>query len=173
MNANATLLRQEIAKYLLKIMVNENLIPKTETVYEIKDEYKIPSFEEFMKTYENDGNLNYDDLNSDIAGEAKGYGPCPNSNQDKATARGIGVGAAIATGVLSFFCPPAGLAVAGTYAAIGTAAKVTSHVAKDERVRDGAEIFDITFGFASKGGLAKDVNKGAGFGGNCINHVHK
>jgi len=31
-------------------MVNENLIPKTETVYELKNE--IPSFEEFMKSYE-------------------------------------------------------------------------------------------------------------------------
>lgn len=33
-------------------MVNENLIPKTETVYELKNE--TPSFEEFMKTYESD-----------------------------------------------------------------------------------------------------------------------
>ena len=33
-------------------MVNENQIPKTETVTEIKEEYRTPSFEEFMKTYE-------------------------------------------------------------------------------------------------------------------------
>src|SRR3954451_23766466 len=33
-------------------MINENLIPQTETVYELKEEYKVPSFEEFMKTYE-------------------------------------------------------------------------------------------------------------------------
>jgi len=33
-------------------MVNENIIPKTETVYELKN--KIPSFEEFMKTYQSD-----------------------------------------------------------------------------------------------------------------------
>jgi len=44
-------------------MVIENQIPKTETVYELKEEYKIPSFEEFMKTYEG-GDLNYDNLNS-------------------------------------------------------------------------------------------------------------
>jgi hypothetical protein len=31
---------------------NNNLMPKTETVCEIKDEYKIPTYEEFMKTYE-------------------------------------------------------------------------------------------------------------------------
>jgi hypothetical protein len=30
---------------------NNNNIPKTETIYELKEEYKIPSFEEFMKTY--------------------------------------------------------------------------------------------------------------------------
>ena len=54
-------------------MVIENQIPKTETVYELKNE--IPSFEEFMKTYENDDNLNYDDLNGGNAGEVKGYGP--------------------------------------------------------------------------------------------------
>jgi ribosome-associated toxin RatA of RatAB toxin-antitoxin module len=33
-------------------MVNENLIPKTETVYELKNE--IPSYEEFIKTYKVD-----------------------------------------------------------------------------------------------------------------------
>ncbi|CAI2196569.1 17665_t:CDS:2 [Funneliformis geosporum] len=60
-------------------MVNENIIPKTETVYELKDKYEVPSFEEFMKTYQSDGNLNYDDLNSSNVGESKGYGPCSNS----------------------------------------------------------------------------------------------
>lgn len=47
-----------------------------ETVYEIKEDYKVPSFEEFMKTYEVDENLNYDDLSSGSVGEVKGYGPC-------------------------------------------------------------------------------------------------
>jgi len=60
-------------------MVYENKIPievkkPFETVYELKNE--VPSYEEFMKTYENDGNLNYDDLNSGSVGEAEGYGPC-------------------------------------------------------------------------------------------------
>ena len=53
-------------------MVIENQIPKTEMVYELKN--KIPSFEEFVKTYENDGNVNYDDLNSGDVGEVKGMG---------------------------------------------------------------------------------------------------
>jgi len=55
-------------------MVNENIIPKTETVYELKNE--IPSFEEFMKSYEVDESLNYDDLSSSDISEVKGYGPC-------------------------------------------------------------------------------------------------
>jgi len=60
-------------------MVNNNGIPievkkPFETVYELKNE--IPSFEEFMKTYENDANLNYADLSGGSVGEVKGYGPC-------------------------------------------------------------------------------------------------
>ena len=54
-------------------MVNENNIPKTETVYELKNE--IPTFEEFMKNYQADDNLNYGDLNSGDIGTPKGYGP--------------------------------------------------------------------------------------------------
>lgn len=63
-------------------MVNNNQIPievnkkPVETVYEIKDEYKVPSFEEFMKSYESDGSLNYSDLESGNVGEVGGYGPC-------------------------------------------------------------------------------------------------
>jgi hypothetical protein len=41
-------------------------------VYELKNE--VPSFEEFMKTYEEP--VNYDDLNSWDIGSSKGYGPC-------------------------------------------------------------------------------------------------
>ncbi|CAG8820936.1 9532_t:CDS:2 [Racocetra persica] len=61
-------------------MVNENLKPIIENkpfeiVQELKDEYKIPSYEEFVKGYENDGNLNYGDLSGGSVGEVKGYGP--------------------------------------------------------------------------------------------------
>lgn len=58
-------------------MVNENLTPKTEMVYELKNE--ILSYEEFMKTYQTDENLNYDDLSGGDISEVKGYGPCRNS----------------------------------------------------------------------------------------------
>jgi len=67
-------------------MVNNNGIPieinkkPIETVYEIKgDEYKIPSFEEFMKDYQVDEKVNYDDLSGGSVGEVKGYGPCSGS----------------------------------------------------------------------------------------------
>ena len=61
-------------------MVKNNEIPievnkkPFETVYEIKNE--IPSFEEFMKTYENDGTLNYDDLENSGVETPKVFGPC-------------------------------------------------------------------------------------------------
>jgi len=55
--------------------INLNKPKPVEIVHELKDEYKIPSFEEFMKTYEGDGNLNYTDLSGGV-GEVKGYGPC-------------------------------------------------------------------------------------------------
>jgi len=47
-----------------------------ETVQEVGANYEIPSYEEFMKNYENDGNLNYADLSGGDVGEVKGYGPC-------------------------------------------------------------------------------------------------
>src|SRR5688572_29033852 len=53
-----------------------------ETVYELKNEMQsivgdqTPSFDDFMKNYEYDDNLNYDDLSSGGIGEAKGHGPC-------------------------------------------------------------------------------------------------
>jgi hypothetical protein len=65
-------------------MVKNNGIPVEvnkkpfETVYELKNE--IPTYEEFMKIYENDANLNYDDLSDGSIGEFKGYGPCTSSN---------------------------------------------------------------------------------------------
>lgn len=47
-------------------MVNNNGIPievkkPFELVQELKDENKIPSYEEFLKNYESDGSLNYED----------------------------------------------------------------------------------------------------------------
>ena len=60
-------------------MVNNNGIPievkkPVETVYELKNEYKVPSYEEFIKTYES--GANYADLEGGDIGEVGGYGPC-------------------------------------------------------------------------------------------------
>jgi len=65
-------------------MVKENLIIKNEKPFEIVQEVnnEIPSYEEFMKTCENDGNVNYDDLSGGDVGEVRGYGPCYYSNPD-------------------------------------------------------------------------------------------
>jgi hypothetical protein len=53
-----------------------------ETVQELKDKYEIPSWEEFAKNYESNGNLNYDDLSNGDIGTQKGYGPCSYANKD-------------------------------------------------------------------------------------------
>jgi len=65
-------------------MVNENnninLIAKEnyKKVEEVREiENKVPSFEEFMKSYE--GGVNYADLSSGDIRDSEGYGPCKNS----------------------------------------------------------------------------------------------
>src|SRR6185369_10421740 len=55
---------------------NGNLIPKEnyKQVEEIREiDYKVPSYEEFMKNYE--GKVNYDDLSGGDISVGKGYGP--------------------------------------------------------------------------------------------------
>jgi hypothetical protein len=64
-------------------MPKEYTTPKTEEVREIDNKYEIPSFEEFMKTYEKDENLNYADLESGGLGGVKGYGPMPRYQQQQ------------------------------------------------------------------------------------------
>lgn len=60
---------------------NENLVNNKAQIEEVREiDNEIPSFEEFMKTYENDANLNYDDLSGGSVGEAEGYGPCSRSD---------------------------------------------------------------------------------------------
>jgi len=63
-------------------MVIENQIPKTETVYELKNE--VPSYEEFISNYEVDEKI-IDSYQSEFRnygslGEVKGCGPCTSSN---------------------------------------------------------------------------------------------
>jgi len=64
--------------------VNLNKPKSVEIVHELKgDEYKIPSFEEFMKDYQVDEKVNYADLESGDIGSSKGYGPCNKCENSK------------------------------------------------------------------------------------------
>src|SRR6266536_838036 len=98
---------------------NENLInlvnnkKPIELVQELKDEYKVPSYEEFNRTYEidekvNDNYENEFDSKNDITVPYR-YGP--GNDQSKHTAAKVITGVAL-TG-LTAICPPAGAAVAG------------------------------------------------------------
>jgi len=71
-------------------MVNENNIPKTETIYELKNE--VPSYEEFMKTYKSSGE-------TDILAEAEyqdqvlhgpQYGPGNSNSRHRAPSANAG-----------------------------------------------------------------------------------
>jgi hypothetical protein len=53
---------------------SEYIIPKVEIVSEVKNEYEIPSYEEFMRTYE--GEVNYEDLGVHDISIDRCYGPC-------------------------------------------------------------------------------------------------
>jgi hypothetical protein len=55
-------------------IIPKNIQKPVETVYELKDQ--VPSFEEFMKDYQVDEKVNYDDLSGGSVGEVGGYGPC-------------------------------------------------------------------------------------------------
>jgi len=58
-------------------MVNENFIPKVEEIREIKTE--IPTYEEFMKTYQSDKAV-INGFESEINSLERGYGPMYNSS---------------------------------------------------------------------------------------------
>jgi hypothetical protein len=59
-------------------MDSKKFIETQKPVEEVKyvDEYKIPSYEEFMKTYESDDKVSYTDLEGDSTNGVKSYGPC-------------------------------------------------------------------------------------------------
>ena len=59
-----------------------------ETIYELRNEYKVPSYEEFMKTYEN--GTNYADLEGGDISAGGSYGPGNSqSNQVASTIGGF------------------------------------------------------------------------------------
>jgi len=143
---------------------NNNLIPvnKTpiETVYEIKDEYKIPSFEEFMKDYKVDEKVNYDDLDSSDVGAAKSYGPGNNTSSEGAAKGTIGVVGGIGIGILGIVCPPAGIGAAATVGAIGAGSKVASHfVSEDSKAKEVLDIFGDSYELAGTIGASTTAAK--------------
>ena len=144
-------------------MVNNNQIPievkkPVETVYELKDEYKIPSFEEFMKSYEPSEEL-------EILTEAEWkdrvlhgsqYGP---GNEQSKTAGKVLGGLAL-TG-LTAICPPAGLAVGGGIAAGGLSVTVVGAVSNDDEVvAAGLEMMSIGGGGVISGASGLKTHSG-------------
>src|ERR1700677_3163635 len=94
-------------------MVN-NFIPKVEEIREIKHE--IPSYEEFMKTYNADEAVvsSYEIEYQNKVLNYPQYGP---GNEQSKTLTKVGVGVGLT--VLTVICPPAGAIVATGVAAEG------------------------------------------------------
>lgn len=65
-----------------KIYYIKNEVERPVEVYELKkDEYQVPTFEEFMKTYERDEEVNYADLEHSDIGDSKICGPCSDGSR--------------------------------------------------------------------------------------------
>jgi hypothetical protein len=139
-------------------MVNNNGIPievkkPVETVYELKNEYEVPSFEEFMKTYnEKEGvNDNYRsefDSYGDLRVKGTYYGP-GFWDEIKGFVKPVTSGVLIAASV---FPPTAAIAAPITLGVLGTGATVVGigHVTNDKGLKNfGKDIIDI-------GSMARD-----------------
>jgi hypothetical protein len=89
-------------------MVNENIIPKTETVYELKEEYKVPSFEEFMKTYQSNKASEFlaEAEYQDQALNGPRYGPGNTQSTEERTKKALSIGLAV-----SYFTPLSAITV--------------------------------------------------------------
>ena len=150
-------------------MVNENLKvivenkKPIETVYELKDEYKIPSFEEFMKDYKADEKVNYDDLDSSDVGTAKSYGPGNNTSSEGVAKGTVGVVGGIGIGVLGIVCPPVGIGAAATVGAMGAGAKAVNHfVPEDSKVKEVLDVVGDSYEIAGAiGGSTTSVKQAA------------
>ena len=143
-------------------MVNENQylikenFKKVEEVREINNE--IPSYEEFMKTYEptKEAEILTEAEYQDRVLNGSQYGP--GNEQSKTGAKALG-GTALTT--LTIICPPAGLAVGGGVAAAGAFTAIAGAVDKDpELIQDGFDIFAIGMGSAVKGACGVNSHKG-------------
>jgi len=121
-------------------MVNENIIPKTETVYELKNE--VPSFEEFMKNYnENketvDSYENEFESYEDMRVKGTYYGPGFWDTVWKGTKKVGGFALAV-----SYATPIAPITMTATVVAVGSAA-VMKEYGNEEWKSVANEIVDV------------------------------
>lgn len=134
-------------------MVNEqNLTPKTETIYELKEEYKIPSYEEFMGTYKSNEE-------TDILAEAEyqdqalhgpRFGP-GGSNSKEATKGAMSVLLAV-----SYAVPP--LAPVGITVSVGmgVAGAVMANSDDPALKEAGRDLVEIVGGSVEHNGTVRD-----------------
>lgn len=100
------------------------------------------------------------------------YGPCPLSDDDKKAVKGIGTGAAVATGIITLICPPLGATIGTTLAISSGVAAATQHIVKNEDLKDWAEAMSISQEIAAKGSAAGGFANKATVG-KCLGHIHK
>jgi len=125
--------------------INEWVIPKNiqkpvETVCELKNEdYKVPSFEEFMKGYQADEKVSVSYVNElssygDVRVE-KSYGPGNNMSNDegKRLVKGVaGVGYGVGIAITTAVCPPLGATLIATTAATAGGAKIVGGLSSED-----------------------------------------
>jgi hypothetical protein len=121
--------------------INPNLIENkkpVELVQELKDEYKVPSYEEFMETYKPNEEVEFlaEAEYQDRAWHGPRYGPGNQQSRENAK-----VGTAVGVAALTFVCPPAGLAVGGGLLGGGAALTAVGAAAPNEE--DGKELMDF------------------------------
>jgi hypothetical protein len=137
-------------------MVKENIIiPKenfkqVEEVREIDVDYQVPSYEEFMKTYEPSEEVEIltEAEYQDRVLHGSQYGPGNEQSKQAAASAGIGAGLVITTAI----CPPLGGAMTATYAAGGLGAKVVGELTENEELAKAGEVIGTGAAIGSVGG---------------------
>lgn len=141
-------------------MVNENIIPKTETIYELKEEYKIPSFEEFMKTYKSNEE-------TDILAEAEYQDQAlngPRYGPGNTQSTGERVKTAF-SGVLavSYFIPPLAPVGIAVSVGVGVTGAAMAKLSDDPEVkRVGQDMLEVVAGAVEHKDMAGEGVKLAG-----------
>lgn len=132
---------------------NIEKLPKTEEITYLDQNYQPQSYEEFMKTYEPNEEVEVitETEYQDRILHGPQYGP--GNEQSKGEAKEIG-GLALTT--LTIICPPAGLTVGAGVAAAGVLTAAVGAAEKDPGcIKDGLDIFamGMTSAVSGKSGL--------------------